>query len=394
MNQKATVEEVSLVTVGGLEVLSGDLRSTVELIGTTSPQELVNVMIAVPAEVKEVKVSVGDYVNEGDVLFSMDTDSMEDQVTQAEIGLTMAEVGVANANAGVEQARLAYNMAKSNYEMQLDSFNFSKNNLANYDQLLADGVVSQMEYDQVKLQSSDETINVLQAQLDQAAAGLNQSRLGVESAEASLLQSQEGIKSAREALEDMVVTAPVSGFVTASYVTENNFASNASPVMILQNMDTITVSANVTETLVPKLSIGDKVEVTIKALEGKVFQGTIKTLSTAADARTLLFPLTVEVDNKDHKIKPGMFATVDVVKAESLNAVYVPSEAVILRDDRQYLYVMEGDSKAVRREVTTGIDNGYFTEILTGAEAGDVVVTTGIGLIDDNSQVKLIRSDQ
>jgi len=333
-------------------------------------------------------------VNEGDVLFSMDTDSMEDQVTQAEIGLTMAEVGVANANAGVEQARLAYNMAKSNYEMQLDSFNFSKNNLANYDQLLADGVVSQMEYDQVKLQSSDETINVLQAQLDQAAAGLNQSRLGVESAEASLLQSQEGIKSAREALEDMVVTAPVSGFVTASYVTENNFASNASPVMILQNMDTITVSANVTETLVPKLSIGDKVEVTIKALEGKVFQGTIKTLSTAADARTLLFPLTVEVDNKDHKIKPGMFATVDVVKAESLNAVYVPSEAVILRDDRQYLYVMEGDSKAVRREVTTGIDNGYFTEILTGAEAGDVVVTTGIGLIDDNSQVKLIRSDQ
>jgi len=81
MNQKATVEEVSLVTVGGLEVLSGDLRSTVELIGTTSPQELVNVMIAVPAEVKEVKVSVGDYVNEGDVLFSMDTDSMEDQLT-------------------------------------------------------------------------------------------------------------------------------------------------------------------------------------------------------------------------------------------------------------------------------------------------------------------------
>ncbi len=394
INKTEEVDAVSIIAVGGMQVLTGDLQAKVELIGTTSPEDLVNVMISMPAEVKEVKAFVGDYVNEGDVLFTMDTESIENQVTQAEIGLTMAEVGVANANAGVNQSRLGYNMAKSNYQMQIDSYNFGQSNLANYEVLLAEGVVSQMEYDQVKLQSSPETLGLLETQLEQASAGLSQARLGIESANASRKQAEEGFKTASEMLEDMSVTAPVSGFITASYVTENNFASNAQPTFVIQNIDTITVSASVTESLVSKIAIGDKVTVNIDALDEASFVGTIETLSSAADQRTLLFPMTVKVMNKDHAIKPGMFATVDVVKAESKDAIYVPAEAVILRDDVSYLYLLEGDNRAVRVIVEVGIDNGYFTEILTGATAEDIIITKGIGLIDESSTIKVIRSDQ
>lgn len=393
MNQPETELEVSVVTVGGLEILQGDLQTTVELIGSTAPEEMVNVMVTVPSEVEAVNVEVGDVVTEGQVLFTLDAESVQNQVTQAEIAVTMAEVGIANANAGVEQARLSYNMSVANYEMQLDSYEFSRNNLANYEELLAQGVVSQMEYDQVKLQSSDETLNVLEAQKSQAAAALNQAKLGVDSANASLLQAQEGLESALSALEDMSITAPASGVITASYVTENNFASNASPAMVIQSLDTIIVNASVTESLVSKIKKGDQVDVVINALDGAVFTGTVDTVSSAADQRTLLFPITVKVENKDHAIKPGMFATVEVVKAVSKNALYVPSEAVILRDNFSYIYMMDGESRALRTQVETGIDNGFFTEIVSGAKAGDLIVTKGIGLIDDNSTVKLIRRD-
>lgn len=393
-NREETTEEARVVTVGGLEILEGNLEATVELIGTTAPKEMVNVMVGIPAEVATVAVAVGDYVQEGALLFTMDAESVEKQVTQAEIALNMAEVGVANAKAAVNQASLAYTMAEANHTMQLESFNFGQENLANYEALLAEGLVSQMEYDQVKLQSSEETLKVLQAQRSQAAAALSQSKLGVENAEASLRQAKEGLETAKDALADTRVTAPVSGFITASYVTVNNMVAGTSPAMVIQNMDSITISASVTESLVTKLAIGDQVMVTINALEGEAFEGEIKTLSTGADQRTLLFPLTVEVANTDHRIKPGMFATIDVVKAARQDALYVPSEAIVLRDDHHYLYVMDGTDKAVRRPVTTGIDNGYFTEIVTGAEKGDIIVTTGIGLIDENSTVKLIRGDQ
>ncbi len=393
LNKADVTEEVNVIAVGGMQVLKGDMKAVVELIGSTSAESMVNVMPAVPAKVKEVKVAVGDYVTEGDVLFVLDAGSVEDQLTQAEIGYTMAEVGVANAKAGVNQANLAYQMAKSNYNMQLASYEFGKNNLANYEQLYAEGVVSAMELDQMKLQASDETLVLLESQLSQASAGLNQSKLGITSAEASLLQAEEGLKSINEMLVDMTVTAPVSGFVTASYVTEENFASNAQPSMVIQNIDSITVSASVTESLVGRIAIGDTVSVTIDAAGG-TFTGTIETLSAAADQRTLLFPMTVKVLNEEHQIKPGMFATVEVVRAKSSDTIYVPAEAVILRDDINYLYLLEGVDKAVRVPVEAGIDNGYFTEILSGATSEDIIITKGIGLIDENSIIKVIRSDQ
>lgn len=394
VNAPEAVEEVKVIAVGGMQILSGDMTAVVELIGSTSPEDMVNVMVTVPAEVKEVQLSVGDYVEEGDVLFTLDGESMEDQVTQAEIGLTMAEVGVSNAKAGVNQANIGYKMAKSNYDMQMANFEFSRQNLANYEQLLEEGIVSQMEFDQVKLQSSEETASILKSQLDQASAALSQARLGVDSANASMLQAQEGHDTASEMLVDMIVTAPVSGYITSSTVTEKNYASSAQPAMVIQKMDTIVVSASVTESLVSKIAIGDTVTVTIDALDDEQFTGTIDTLSTSADQRTLLFPMTVKVENKDHLIKPGMFADVAVTKAESKGTLYVPAEAVVLRDGVNYLYLLDGEDRAVRVPVEVGIDNGFFTEIISGAEANDIIITKGIGLIDESSTIKVIRSDQ
>ncbi len=394
LDDTAEEEAPNLVTVGGLQIIKGDLASHVELIGNTIATETVNVIPAVPAEVETVLVSIGDYVEEGQALFTLDPGSIEDQVTQAEIGVTMAEVGVKNAEAGVNQASLGYNLAKSNYNMQLESYNFGVNNLANYEKLYAEGVVSQMELDQVKLQASDETLSLLEKQLQQAAASISQAKLGIESAEAQLQQAQEGYETAVEMLQDMSVVAPVSGYVTQSTVTESNFASNAQPAMVIQNIDEIIVNASVTESLVSKVAIGDKVMVTVEAVSDVPFEGVVDTLSTSSDMRTLLYPLTVKVNNADRLIKPGMFATVDMIKASSTDTLYVPAEAAILRDGIYYLYVAKGESGVQRVEVEVGIDNGYFVEILSGVEEDAVIINKGIGLIDDNSTIKIIRSDQ
>lgn len=395
MNQEeSTGENVNVVTVGGQQIMKGDISNSIELIGSTTATESVNVIAKMPAEVEEIKVVAGSYVEEGDVLFVLDPSSVEDQVVQAEIGLTLAEVGVKNAKAGITQAQIGYDLQKSNYNMQYDSYVFGSNNVEKYAQLFAEGVVSEMEYEQMKLQASPETVNLLEKQMAQASSSLSMAGLGVESAEAQLLQAQEGYDSAAELLEDMTVTAPISGFVAMNYLTEGGMATNASPAMQIDDISEIIVSASVTEMLVNTLAIGDDVTVTFGALGEAEIQGTIDQLSTAADARTLLYPVKVRVKNADHQIKPGMFATINIETEKSSDALYVPSEAVILREGVRYVYALRGEDQVERVEVEIGIDNGYFTEILTGLVEEDIIVTNGIGLIDANSSIKLIRSDQ
>lgn len=392
--QGEDISDVNIITVGGEQISEGNLSNVVELIGTTAAVESVAVMPAMPAKVEEIKVVVGDYVDEGDVLFILDKESVENQVTQAEIGLTMAEVGVANAKAGIIQAEIGYDLAKSNYTMQYSSYEFGAANVVKYEALFAEGMVSEMELEQMKLQASPETTTLLEKQLSQAGAGVSQAGLGLRSAEASLLQATEGYEQATDLLEDMTVTAPISGFVTSSTISEGNMASNAAPAMMVDDMSRIVVSGNVTENLVNKLALGMDVKVKVSSIEGLIVEGSIKSLATSSDARSLLYPITVEIQNTDNMIKPGMFASIIIETDTSVEALYAPAEAVLLRDDTHYVYLQQGLDQVMRVAVEVGIDTGFYTEITSGVTAEDIIITKGIGLIDENSTIKVIRSDQ
>lgn len=387
-------ENRNVVTIGGQKIMEGELTNEVELIGSTKAKESVSVYSKMPAEVEAINVVAGQFVEEGDVLFSLDKESVEDQITQAEIGLTLAQVGVKNAKAGITQAKSGYAQAQSNYTMQTDNYEFAVNNLSKYTQLYAEGVVSQMEYEQMKLQASPETANLLAKQLEQASSAISTASLGLESANANLQQAQEGYDLATDLLEDMTVTAPITGFVSMNYITEGNMASNAQPAMLIDDISSIIVEASVTESLINKVALGGKVKVVIGSLDNKEFIGTIDELSTTSDARTLLYPVKIKVENDNNQIKPGMFATVLLETERSDKALYVPSEAVILREGVRYVYVLRGEDKVERVQVEIGVDTGYFTELTKGVVAQDIIVTNGIGLIDEKSTVKLIRSDQ
>lgn len=391
--ESETTEDINVITVSGQQVVKGDISNDVELISKTNAKQVVNVMPLVTAKVETVMVEVGDHVLKDDVLFTLDASSIDDQVTQAEIGVTLANVGVKNANATINQATIGYDLAKSSYEIQYANYEFGVNNLEKYEQLYLEGIVSETELEQMRLQSSPESLKLLEKQLEQAGAALSQAKLGTESANASLHQATEGHNSASDMLEDMVVVAPIDGYITASTVVVDNYATTAQPAMVVQDMNEIIVSANVTEGLVNSIAIGDVVEVIIESVGDVSYEGTVKTLSTSAGQMTLLFPLTVTIDNSDNTVKPGMFATIKIVKEISKNALYVPGEAILIRKGENYVYVQRGD-KVERVAVTTGIDTGYFVEILEGVTIDDVVITKGIGLIDENSTIKVIRSDQ
>jgi RND family efflux transporter MFP subunit len=397
----------SLLTVEGVKVVQQNLLTTLDLIGNTSAETSTPVLPPFPAKVLSVSVKLGDYVEEGAVLFTLDASDIEGQITQAEFGvkqaqngLKLANIGIKNAEAGAASAELAYAMAKSNYEMNSEKYEFAKSNLEKYEQLFKEGVVSEAEYEQVKLQASPETITLLDAQLKQAEQALGQAQLGKEQAAANVAQAKigvdqanEGLKKAAEAVDDLVVTAPVSGYVTTLNVSENVMAANTQVAVMIEELNIIKVSTSVTSDTLNLLTVGEKVSVVVNSFDSD-FVGTIDSVALTADMRTLLYPVVIKVDNGRLDIKPGMFATIQVIKGKADNVLAVPTSAVLVRDGKDVVYVQVSEDRAEERVIEKGIDTGFLVEVKEGLTLEDVVITKGVGLIEDDTIISVVRGDE
>ncbi|NDL66392.1 efflux RND transporter periplasmic adaptor subunit [Anaerotalea alkaliphila] len=410
----ASVEGEKKVAVETVLVEQGSIATTVELIGTIAADKTVNVIPTIPAKVSKLQVKVGDEVEAGDPLFSLYTDDLDTQITQAGIGISsaaasreQAQVALKNAQASVESARLAYELALSNYRMGVEKYENGQANLARYRTLYEEGIISKADLEQMELNASTETLVLLEKQLAQAEQGMKQANIAVENAQATIKQADAGYRqattsysSAQDNRGDMFFTAPIRGFVVSVGIEEEQLATNAQPAVVLADIDKVVIRTEVSESLVNKVAQGQQVQIRIASLEGEEIFGTVTTINPVADSRTLLFPVTIEILNQDHKVKPGMFATVLVDTEKREDTLVVPAQSVVQRNQESYVFVVErtgegGEETATVRKavVATGLAQGGKVEILSGLEAGLEIVVKGVGLIDEDTLIDPVRGD-
>lgn len=403
----ATDTEENYITVEAYEALSGEISDYTYLAGTISANKTVNIIPTMPAIVENIEVQVGERIEEDAILFILDAKSVENQVELASLAMNsasasieQANIGVSSANDSVKMAALAYDMAKANYEGNLEKYNFSRDNYEKYQQLYDEGLVSEAEYEQIKLQASDSTLVLLEKQLEQAAQSLEQSKLGVRNANISTKQASTGYQQAEinhqqavDAKEDMIFKAPIDGIVTAINIDEDSFASNAAAAITIEDIDSVKVTTNVSEKIINRVIQGEKVQVFIDAIGEESFSGIIKAVSPSSDPRTMLYKVVIEVDNKDHIIKPGMFANIKLKLAQSSDHIVIKGSAVFNRDNINYVYIVEENIPRLKR-VTVGIDTGDLVEITEGLEENTLYLTKGMEFITENTEIRVVRGDQ
>lgn len=408
MQQNTGTEiEARPLAVEGRAVTRTDLAVYANVPGSVEASASVPVMVPVPAKAVEVLAAVGDRVEKDDVLFILDGEDVEDQVAQSQLAVEQAQAGLSQAAAGIESARqgqgnagLSYEMAVSNYNMNLANYEFAVKNLASYKVLFDEGIISEAEYDQMALQASPETKNLLDRQLEQAAAGKDQAALGLTQAQAVYRQAQAGLKqaqlgldNARELLADLEVKAPASGYVAQLAVEKDVIVSNAQPAAMIESMDTVRVVVSATPELVGRIRKGDTAQVRFPALDAS-YEGVVETVAVSADARTLLYPVKLLVENTEGAIRPGMFATVDILSESAENVMAVPVEAIITQGGQASVLVQAGESSVEERSIETGLDAGSMVQVLSGLEEGDVVIVKGAGLINEDTELDIIRGDR
>jgi membrane fusion protein, multidrug efflux system len=206
-----------------------------------------------------------------------------------------------------------------------------------------------------------------------------------DAAQATYDTAKAGIAKTEAIISQKLVRAPFDGVLGVRHVEVGQYLTAGTMIVTLTDLSTLYANFTTTEKASAMLSVGHTVRVMVDAYPGQVFEGKITTIEPQINTDTRNIRVQATLDNPDHILKPGMFATTTVVLPDKPPAVTVPETAVdyTLYGDSVFLITEkkadDGSTSltAVRTFVKTGNRVGGRAEVLTGVKPGDRVVAVG-----------------
>jgi len=186
------------------------------------------------------------------------------------------------------------------------------------------------------------------------------------------------------------IRAPLDGVVAERFVKAGNTLNPNDKLFRIADLSPLVAHVHVPESELRKLRAGQVASVQVDAAGG-AFQSIIQRISPVVDSNTGTFKVTLELRDPDNRLKPGMFARIDIVHERRKDVVRIARSALLEDDGNQRVFVVQA-GKAVSRAVTLGLTNGPMVEVLSGVTAGDPVVVVGQGTLKDGSPVRVVTS--
>lgn len=323
-DKKQTEGEPVPVVVG--KVRKVQERETVSVSGTVNtPNSPATVSFLVSGKVVFVGPREGDYVKKGQILASIDP--------------TDYQLALAAAKAQTDMAEVAFKRAEDEHRRM--KMLYDSNSLAPND------------YEKFKA-----TFDSTARQYDQAVASE---------------------KLSRKHLTDATLYAPTSGYIAKRLIEPGDTAAQGHPVFEIVQLDPVEVNVGVPETDVHLVSIGQKADITVPALPGKSFQGTVRVINVSADPNTRTYMTRITVANPKHSLRVGMVAEATIRGDRTISMVTLPGDAVI-RDPQgaTQVYVYYPDQKRVyTKRVEVGAVVNKDVKIESGLSGDELIVLAG-----------------
>ena len=243
-------------------------------------------------------------------------------------------------------------------------------------------------YNQAKASYNDAQVNLnrMQTLYQEGAVSLQQ----YEQAKTAFTIAKESYTAASDGMSNFVVTSPIDGYITSINVDVGAIASQAVAAATIANIDILEIDTSISETLINKIKVGDKVDVLVSSVSETPLSGTVTALSPAPAAGSLTYPMKVTLDNASAAVKPGMFAEVIITSDKTANVIALPSSAVLIKSGKTVVATIEGGKKVVFKNVVVGVDNGELAEIKSGIKTGDTVVIEGQYYLEETSEFNII----
>ncbi|MBQ0051857.1 MAG: efflux RND transporter periplasmic adaptor subunit [Treponema sp.] len=197
---------------------------------------------------------------------------------------------------------------------------------------------------------------------------------------------------------DNPVNSPISGRITSLPATIGSTVSQASPLATVARTDDLEVKINIAERFVSRISDRQSATVTFDAYPSVEFAATVSEVSPVLDTTTRTMGVKLRFNKPDPRVKVGMYGRVKLVTESVKNAIVIPTSAIVVRDKKNYLFVVEPHSEKKSSvklvPITAGITVDNVTEIAEGLKAGDEIVVKGMSLLNDGSKVNIVSTSK
>ncbi|MGZ3339214.1 MAG: efflux RND transporter periplasmic adaptor subunit [Reyranella sp.] len=243
--------------------------------------------------------------------------------------------------------------------------------------------------DVAKLQSLEATVQLAQITYDRDVKQLKAQAISqaiVDNDEANLRNAKAQVAQQKAMVDKKTLRAPFAGRLGLRQIDLGQFLSAGTVIATLQSLDPIFVDFLLPQQSVAQLSVGQTVRVKVDAFLGREFAGKITAINPKVETASRNIQVRATLPNRDQKLLPGMFATVELDTGAAQRLVTLPQTAVSYNPYGSLVYIVDDKAKGaagkpqlVARQVfvTTGATRGDQVAILKGVSEGDTVVTSG-----------------
>lgn len=198
-------------------------------------------------------------------------------------------------------------------------------------------------------------------------------------------------ESAEIRMAKMKVVAPFSGvIVELPYYTQGTRITTGQPIVSLMSYDKMYIEINLPEKNISEVKLGQEVLVTNYTIAEDTLIGTVNELSPMISSETRTFSGKLSINNPELKLRPGMFVKADIITAKKDSVIVIPKNIILSGNRGKTVFVVERNSAADDRRITTGIENKDFVEVVEGLKVNDRLIIKGFETLRDNSKVKII----
>lgn len=412
------------------------LIDMVDAVGTLEANEKVSIKPEVPGRIIRIAYEEGQTVKKGEILVELDPGKLKQDievasakyfnirqmVLQQREQLAAARAKIAQARAGVDQARqtileLQARLTRADAVLERARQDESRTR-ALYEKEFktlddlekAITAVKQSEADQTAVLASlagigrdpgkiDQHSVVQQAQAAWTATKAEEqavlAALGDAADEKSSVDLHPEVRKAlaelnlaKEKLKDLTLLSPMDGILSVRRNAVGDYVDKGTLIFELHDLSEVKIAFMVPERFIGRIRPGQAAEARVAPYPKDIFRGVIYYIDPTADERSRSILMKMKIPNPGHRLKPGLFANVQIVVGEYPNATVIPEEAVVPQGGKMYAFVIENE-KASMRLIQIGLRQSGKVQVLDGVQTGESVVVAGLQKIRDGTAVRV-----
>lgn len=326
----------------------GTLTSSISASGNVIVDNQATVDPTITGTVAGLAVQVGDSVEKGQFLFNIINDDLSVSVAKSSASYESAKNSLESAEIDKDNAEAAYDKAKDADDEDDDAY-------------------------------TKKELSVLEDKIDLAEAKIIQAQKGLDANLADYRNTQADASKRK-------VTAPIAGTINEVNIKNGDDLSRTSSSgttkapIIIGDLETLKAVVEVNEVDISKISIGQKSMLKFDALDSMTVSGKVEKIDAlgAVTQGVVTYNVTIGFDTLDERIKPQMSVSASIIIDVKQDVLIVPSSSVKSDGDSNYVEILNSGKTPEQRTVQIGVSNGTDTEILSGINTGDKVVTQTI----------------